>query len=226
MWSAIVNDQALTFHLAGIHDQNFIMRDEQTGSFWQQVSGRCISGPLAGTQLERIHSDELYLRQLVAESPAATVLVGQSEHASDYVADWEAEIATLPTVVDTSSTSLPPRTLVAGIELGGQSRAYLEDTLRTQPLLLDELGGTPIVLWSEGGRSLRAFDRRLDGTTLQLEPAAPGEVVDPATGSHFGFRGCATSGPLAGRCLAPLTVLWDFWFDWHQYHPDTTVHGR
>jgi hypothetical protein len=226
VWSAVSSGQALTFHLAGIHDQNFIMRDEQTGSFWQQVSGRCISGPLEGAQLERVHSDELYLRQLAAEAPTATVLEGLPEHAEHYVADWEAEIAALPTVVDTSDTPLPPRTLVAGIELRGQARAYLEDTLRAQPLVLDELGGTPIVLWYEGGRSLRAFERRLDGTTLRLEPAGAGEAVDAETGSRFGFRGCATSGPYAGRCLTPVTVLWDYWFDWHQYHPHTGVHGR
>ena len=226
MWSAVSQGQALTFHLAGIHDQNFIMRDEETGSFWQQVSGRCISGPLEGAQLERVHSDELYLAQLAAEAPGATVLVGQPEHADDYVADWEDEIAELPTVVDTSDTPLPPRTLVAGVEVGGQARAYLEDTLRAQPLLLDELGDTPIVLWLRGDRSLRVFDRRLDGVALRLEPAGEGEVVDAASGSRFGFRGCATSGPHAGRCLAAVTVLWDYWFDWHQYHPDTSVHGR
>lgn len=226
MWSAIVQGRALTFHLAGIHDQNFIMRDEETGSFWQQVSGRCISGPMKGAQLERVHSDELYLSQLAAEAPAATVLVGQPEHADDYVADWEEEIAALPTVVDTRATSLPPRALVAGVELGGHARAYLEEELRARPLVLDELGGTPLVLWLEGTRSLRVFDRRLDGVALRLEPAGRGEVIDADSGSRFGFRGCATTGPHAGRCLTPVAVLWDFWFDWHQYHPDTSVHGR
>ena len=226
MWSAIVQGRALTFHLAGIHDQNFIMRDEQTGSFWQQVSGRCISGPMKGAQLERVHSDELYLSQLAAEAPAATVLVGQPEHADDYVADWEEEIAALPTVVDTRATSLPPRALVAGVELDGHARAYLEEELRARPLVLDELGGTPLVLWLEGTRSLRVFDRRLDGVALRLEPAGRGEVIDADSGSRFGFRGCATTGPHAGRCLTPVTVLWDFWFDWYQYHPDTSVHGR
>ena len=33
----------LTFHLAGINNQNFLMRDEQTGTYWQQISGRAIS---------------------------------------------------------------------------------------------------------------------------------------------------------------------------------------
>ena len=49
----------LTLHLAGINNQNFLMRDEQTGSFWQQITGRAISGPLAGTSLRLVPSDEL-----------------------------------------------------------------------------------------------------------------------------------------------------------------------
>ena len=53
MWARTVQGQRLTFHLVGIHNQNFIMRDEETGSFWQQVSGRCIAGPMLGAQLER-----------------------------------------------------------------------------------------------------------------------------------------------------------------------------
>ena len=41
----------LTFHLAGINNQNFLMRDEETGTYWQQISGRAIAGPLQGKQL-------------------------------------------------------------------------------------------------------------------------------------------------------------------------------
>ena len=51
MWARTVQGQALRFHLAGIHNQNFLMRDEQSGSFWQQVSGRCIAGPMKGAPL-------------------------------------------------------------------------------------------------------------------------------------------------------------------------------
>jgi len=31
------------------------MRDEEMGSFWQQFSGRAISGPMRGEQLPLIH---------------------------------------------------------------------------------------------------------------------------------------------------------------------------
>lgn len=50
MWARTIQGETLTFHLAGIHNQNFLMRDEETGSFWQQVSGECIAGPMRGVK--------------------------------------------------------------------------------------------------------------------------------------------------------------------------------
>ena len=225
MWARTVQGQALRFHLAGIHNQNFLMRDEQSGSFWQQVSGRCIAGPMKGAQLERVHSDELTLTQFAAEAPGGSVLLGEAAHADDYAPDWEDGVARLPSVVDTSATSLPPRALIAGVEAGGQARAYLPASFTGEPLVLDELGGVPVLLWSAGPRTLRAFDRRVGGVLLLLAPAGAG-VVDADTGSVWDFRGCAIEGPRAGNCMTPLPVLWDYWFDWQLYHPDTSVHGR
>lgn len=225
MWARTVQGERLTFHLAGIHNQNFLMRDEQTGSFWQQVTGRCVAGPLRGAQLEPVHSDELTLAQFTAESPAGTVLIGDPGFAARYASDWEDGVARLPTVVDTADTPLPPRTLVAGIAAGGQSRAYLPAKLQASPLLLDELGDTPLLLWSAGPRTVRAFDRRVDGVALLLAPAGDGRAVDADTGSVWNFQGCAIEGPRKGKCMRGVQVLWDFWFDWRLYHPDTSVHG-
>jgi hypothetical protein len=61
VWGREVNGITLTFHLAGINNQNFLMRDEETGTYWQQISGAAVSGPLRGSQLPLIHSDELTL---------------------------------------------------------------------------------------------------------------------------------------------------------------------
>jgi hypothetical protein len=33
VWETTVNGRVLHFHLAGINNQNFIMRDEETGSW-------------------------------------------------------------------------------------------------------------------------------------------------------------------------------------------------
>jgi len=225
VWARTVQGQRLTFHLAGIHNQNFIMRDEESGSFWQQVSGRCIAGPMQGAQLERVHSDELTLAQFVAEAPHGSVLVGEAEFADEYEPDWEAGIAKLPTVVDTSDSELAARTLIAGVEVEGAARAYLAQDLERTPVLIDELGRVPLLVWSRGGRTLRVFERRIDGVELLLVPEGE-RVRDADTGSVWDFRGCAVGGPRAGKCLRGVQVLWDYWFDWRGYHPDTSVHGR
>lgn len=226
MWARTVDGQALTFHLAGIHNQNFMMRDEETGSFWQQVSGRCIAGSMKGKQLARVHSDELTLAQFNDEAPGGTVLLPEAGRGEDdYSRDWEQQIAELPTVVDTSGTGLAPRALIVGVELGGEARAYPAEVFEGSPVVLDEVGGVPVLLWSQGGRSLRGFDRRVAGTG-RLFALRDGALVDAETGSVWDFRGCATSGSLTGTCMAPVQVLWDYWFDWRVYNPNSRVYGQ
>ena len=83
------------------------MRDEETGTFWQQISGRAISGPLAGSQLEPVHSDELSFGLWRSDAPNGTVLKPLPKDAKDYeTKDWETRIGKAPTVLDFPNTGL------------------------------------------------------------------------------------------------------------------------
>lgn len=66
--------RVLTFRLAGINNQNFIMQDRETGSWWQQVSGEAILGPLKGQHLDLLPYDQLTFSTWRAESPRGRVL--------------------------------------------------------------------------------------------------------------------------------------------------------
>src|SRR5579875_2132366 len=91
----------LTFHLAGINNQNFLMRDEQTGTFWQQISGRAVSGPLAGSQLELVYSDELTFALWRSEVTTGTVLKPVPRDAQEYATkDWDVDMRKARTVLD------------------------------------------------------------------------------------------------------------------------------
>ena len=74
MWETEVDGQPLKFHLAGINNQNFIMRDETTSSWWQQVSGAAIHGPLKGKQLKQVFVDEISFAVWKREHPNGRVL--------------------------------------------------------------------------------------------------------------------------------------------------------
>src|SRR5262249_16794134 len=49
-----VEGQVLHFDLVGLNGSNFVMRDRQTRSEWQQATGEAIAGPLKGKRLEVI----------------------------------------------------------------------------------------------------------------------------------------------------------------------------
>jgi hypothetical protein len=229
VWKSRVDGRTLHFRLAGINNQNFIMRDEETGTWWQQVSGCALQGPLAGRCLEPILWDEVTFAVFRAEHPGAEVLRPDEATRADYdAATWEEEIAELPTVTPVSEADrLEPRDLVVGIAEGGEALAFPADEIGGRTLLLGRVGGLPVALvLHPDGRSLRCFDRRVGDETLDLylTPGSdPPVLLDGKSGSTWDFSGAALSGPMQGRRMRQINCLKDYWFDWKTYHPSTRV---
>jgi hypothetical protein len=100
------------------------------------------------------------------------------------------------------------------------------EALAKQNPVLDQVGDAPVlVLLAEDGKSVRVFDRRLDGRTLEFfQRPDSHELIDAETGSGWDFTGAATSGALAGKRLARIQPVKDYWFDWKTYHPDTGLY--
>ena len=69
MWGSVVDGRTLTFRLTGINNQNFVMQDEETGSWWQQVTGEAILGPLKGKRLTLVDADQLTFSTWKSEAP-------------------------------------------------------------------------------------------------------------------------------------------------------------
>ena len=121
------------------------MRDEETGTFWQQISGRAISGPMAGSQLEPVHSDELSFGLWRSGEPNGMVLKPLTRDAKEYeTKDWEARIGKYKTVLDFPNTGLQSRDLVLGVEAFGTSRAYPVKRILEAKVIEDRLGSEPI----------------------------------------------------------------------------------
>jgi hypothetical protein len=226
VWEATIDGRTLHFHLAGINNQNFIMRDEETGSWWQQVSGEAILGPLKGRRLTRVPMDEISFALCKREQPRGRVLRPDPRVAKRYAsADWEAGIAKLPVATRISDKRLDLRELIVGIVVNGRAKAYRMTDVQSQNPIIDSVGGVPIIIVADG-QSVRAFSRVVDGKAVDLfaKPDTP-SFVDATTGSEWDFAGRAIHGPLAGRQLQRIEVLRDFWFDWRAYHPDTSVYS-
>jgi len=273
-----VNGKALHFYLAGINNQNFLMRDKETGTWWQQITGKAIYGPLKGASLEFVPYDELTFGEWKSEVSGGQVLAPVAKYTKEYDSNWEPEIAKLPVVISFPGTELKSRDVIVGLQLDGASRCYPWDTLVKQSPIMDHVGGKPIlVAVAPDGKSFRAFLSQIDGKDAEFflkrdpeadapaaeskparsagvppdvagasgprpgqptqqpatstpDPAAnaappkPWILLDSTTASEWNFQGCAVSGPAQGKCLNRVPILKDYWFDWRNYHPDTTVY--
>ena len=225
-----MDGRVLHFRLFGINNQNFIMRDEETGSWWQQISGKAIQGPLKGKQLEWVAFEEVSFALWKREHPAGQVLLPDGKYQKKYAkADWELRMLSNPTVtVADPKDPLKPRSLVIGVRIGGVTKAYPMQQLLLENPIVDTLASKPIlVVTGPDGRSVRAFERSVDGQTLDLYLESHGSafrLVDAQSGSHWDFSGKAIQGPLAGKQLAWIQTLKDYWFDWKLYNPQTLVY--
>jgi hypothetical protein len=217
----------LTFRLAGINNQNFLMRDRETGTWWQQVTGKAIFGPLAGKMLDFVYSDELTFGLWKNEAPLGEVLAAVAADQKEYDSQWEPKVEKMKVVVSFPENGFKDRDVVVGVQAGTAARAYHLDTVLRQSPIQDRVGDTPILLVvGPDSKSIRAFVSRLTGKDLEFfkkTQSTDWGLIDGA-GAEWNFRGCALSGSLSGKCLEPVPVLKDYWFDWRNYHPDTTVY--
>ena len=274
MWTRTVNGRVLHFYLAGINNQNFLMRDKETGTWWQQITGKALYGPLKGASLELVLSDELtfgeWKSELSKDVADGRVLAEVPKYVKEYDSNWEPEVAKLPVVISFPGTELKSRDIVVGLKIDEASRAYPWDTLVKQSPVVDRVHGTPLlVAVGPDGKSFRVFVSRIgekdtefflkgeteSDTPTAAKPDKPAETKAPAdakkadpnappsaatkpappaakpwilldttTASEWNFQGCAISGPVQGKCLDRVPALKDYWFDWRNYHPDTTIY--
>jgi len=230
VWETPVTDPSPKFHLAGINNQNFIMQDEETGSWWQQITGEAILGPSKGQRLNAVPHDELSFAIWRREHPAGRVLrPDENKPWKQFSEDWEEHTAKFPVLTPLDSDSrLSPRSQILGIKIRSVAKAYPISAVQQQSLIVDYIAGVPLmIVMAEDGKSVRTFDRTVDGRGLEFftKPnSRPLRLVDAETGSEWDFTGRCIGGQYSGRELKKIDSLRDYWFDWKIYNPDTEIY--
>jgi hypothetical protein len=222
VWNRVLDGRALTFRLAGIHDGNALLRDEQTESVWQQSTGEAIFGPLKGKRLELMRSDELSFGLWRAENPAGTILRPVDRLTGLYRNQgWEKFVERFPAVMDTSKTGLDAREMVFGIATAAGSKAFPAQAVLPAGLIQDRAGGEPVLLLvGPDNVSVRAFRAPANTTFLRNGDT----VMDAETSSVWNFSGRAVQGTRLGERLETLNVIRQYWFDWQLRHPATEIY--
>ncbi len=172
IWKPQLDGQLMQFTLAGIENQNFLMRDEQTGSWWRQATGEAVAGSLRGRRLEELPSQVVSLAILQREHPYAEVL--QPADGSVLLpSDPEAPRQGLPP--PDAPPPLDPLTLVVGVRSAGDAVAVAAEEIQPSAPYRTTLGGKPVVILREGN-AYRAYPAR-DGTEPAFAAADPAPLA-------------------------------------------------
>lgn len=238
-----VDGAVYEFGVSGLlRNSDLIMYDRTTESLWQQFTGEGIVGVHAGDQLEIIPSGLLSYGEFQQAYPGGQVLSRETGISRQYGVN---------PYVDYDSSSRPflftgavdPRLAamerVVGLNFGDQQIAYPYTSLADTPVVQEDLGGQPYVIFYAFGTN-SALDAALIaeardvGATGVFNPVVEDEMltfeiqdgafVDAETGSQWNLSGQAVDGPLAGTQLERLVATDHFWFSWAAFYPETEVY--
>lgn len=235
--SAVVYDRrldgrTLTFgNTSALYENDLVMFDRETNSYWWQVAGRAIVGELSGEGLTPLPSSTTTWADWRARHPDTLVLSTDTGFERPYARDaftgyrQAVRQGNFPFPLSEevrNDQRLDPSEEVVGILIEGEARAYAVRQLG-DGVANDELAGVPlVVLSSADGPTGAVFRRTVDGRDLTFR-FEDGRYLDEETASVWSLDGRAVEGPLAGTELEPVAGRFSFWFAFVASFPEATV---
>jgi hypothetical protein len=227
VYSPFVNGKPETFRLVGMDHFNAMFEDQTTKSWWRQVTGEAIAGPLKGNQLEEIPSRQASLTSWLRDHPNTTILQPDSNYKEDYDDLAGFDKGTVKSHLEKrDSSSWKMKSWVVGLKVKGFEKAYDWNDLVKTYFIQDTLGSEPVLLLLENDTSsFHAFSRILHGQTFFFQQdITTRQLTDTGTHSVWNPDGHCISGPLKDNQLEIVAAYQEFWHSWKQFHPNTTIY--
>lgn len=212
VYEPIVKGKKEKFRLVGMDHFNAMLEDAGTKSWWQQATGKAISGKLKGQQLPEIHSTQTTLAKWLLLHPGSEIMQADSAFTGSYSRNTNYEDGTSrDQLTGTDPLSWMEKSWVVGIRTGNETKAYDWNKLKAERLLQDKLGAVPVlIVLAADNKSFFAF-----------ETAAKASLINDTLivgDRHFTING---KGIDTVYNLKPLTAYQEFWHSWRTFHPGT-----
>jgi hypothetical protein len=206
----------------GLEKGVFVLYDRETRSWWNQVAGTAVRGPLKGESLHRLPSTLTTWGRWRALHPETTVYVDPGLPARRRFTDESFARITLA-----GDGPIVAEDLIVAVEGPKTARAYLLRRLAPRRVANDAVDGQPIVVFlAEDAVTTRVLRRSVTGRTLTFE-AEGDRLRDVETGTRWDpMTGRALSGPLGGQRLEAVDFVQALWYAWRSQRPDTTLWGE
>jgi len=162
----------------GLYNGLFLMRDEESGTFWDHLTGEAVYGPLVGSTLEVSNLMQTTVAQVLGQDPGA--LVALSDRAplqTDENMSLRGLLrrtgqrlnALFGSTVEREDNRMPTMDLGMGVWDGEEARYYSYDRVTGKGnVVLDELAGRPVAVYLDpSAYALAACTIDTDGTTWE-----------------------------------------------------------
>ncbi len=219
----VIDGEPETFRLVGMDQFNAMFEDTRTQSWWRQVNGEAVAGPLKGSLLEEVPSQQMSLLAWIDRYPNTLIMQPDSRYDSAYADLNEYDEGTIESRLEQRDTlSWQKKSWVVGIQLGTASKAYDWNDLLDLRVINDRVGDLPVLLTVEPDEvSFHAWQR----DTLSFE-WVESTLRDRNTKSVWNWRGQCVEGPLRGKQLRYVQAYQEFWHSWQVFRVGTETYTK
>ncbi|MCH8186228.1 MAG: DUF3179 domain-containing protein [Chloroflexi bacterium] len=219
-----LDGQVLLFgNTSALYQSDLVMYDHETGSYWHQVIGEAIVGPLTGSRLKPLPSmtttwgqwKELYPDTKVLSRNLGLLQSSGNPYSRDPFLGIADQINkgrfAFPVSKEKLDDRLGPGDLVLAVQVGESHKAYLLSGAQDH-VANDEVGGERLaVLVRSEGPSGFAYLSSVEGRPLTFGLEG-GALRDFETGSLWDDSGRSVSGEMEGAQLTLVPSRTSFWF--------------
>lgn len=216
VFEPLVNGKPETFRLVGMDHFNAMFEDKTTKSWWRQANGEAITGPLKGTVLPELASQQVSLDTWLKLYPESKIMQADVLYKDEYDSTAKYESGkSKKKLTGTDSLSWKDKSWVVGIQLNGESKAFDWNRLKKERIVQTSIGKEPIVLvLAKDNKSFFAFKVPTNSSTFTFKNDT---LINGS--SRFDLRGKSVSNPQI--TLTKVNAYQEFWHSWKTFHPQT-----
>lgn len=223
VFSPMVEGKAENFRLVGMDHFNAMFEDTATKSWWRQVTGEAIAGPMKGSKLQEIAAEQMRLDAWISLHPDTEIMQPDTTFNKQYegMKSYD-EGKSKGDLTRADSLSWKDKSWVVGVQSGMDARAYDWNELEQVKVIQDTLAGIPLLVTLEAdSASFHVFKR--DTLSFTFDPATY-ILRDAQTQSSWNLQGYCTEGKLQGKQLPVVQSYQEFWHSWRTFRPQTTAY--
>ena len=218
VYEPVVKGKKETFRLVGMDHFNAMFEDATTKSWWQQATGKAVTGKLKGTHLPEVFSAQTTLAKWAELHPSTLVMQPDTLYKAQYDSMRNYESGKGKSALTrTDTSSWKDKSWVVGITLNNESKAYDWNRLKAQRVIDDRLGNRNISLvLAKDNNSFFAFEKPTNHKLTIFNDTLL------YNNSRFKTDGSSIDG---NASLKRIPAYQEFWHSWRTFHKSTKKGG-